>query len=271
MVRPNKAKAIERLRIALDAIPELKNLRHRSPDFKKWQRDTRVAISNAFGDESYNVLDFTNIRFSPIVRPIDDSEYRATYLRDLQSAASLLESMIKEIEEYWEDESQTAPPIHSETRENEQINTNEVFIIHGRDNEAKQTVARFLEKIDLKPVILHEQPDKGRTIIEKFEKHAQVRFAITLLTPDDVGALEGERSNLKPRARQNVIFEFGYFIGKLGRKRVCALVQGDVEKPSDYDGVLYIPLDDSGGWKMEIIKEFKTAGFDVDANRAFQT
>ena len=269
MARPKKAKALERLRKALDAITELKNLRYRSPEFKKWQRDTRVAISNMFGDESHNIFDFTNIRFSPIGRLSDDSEYRAIYLRDLQSAASLLESMIEEIEEYWEDENETPTP--PETHEIERINKNEVFVIHGRDDGTKQTLARFLETLGLKPVILHEQPDKGRTIIEKFEEHAQVGVAIALLTPDDIGALKDEESNLKPRARQNVIFEFGYFIGKSGRKRVCALLQGDVEKPSDYDGVLYIPLDDSGGWKMGLIKELKTAGFDVDANRVFQT
>ena len=120
-------------------------------------------------------------------------------------------------------------------------------------------------------MILHEQANLGRTIIEKFEEHAQVGFAVALLTPDDVGSLKEEKTNLKSRARQNVIFEFGYFIGKLGRKRVCALVKGDVEKPSDYDGVLYISLNDSGGWEMRLIKELKTAGFDVDANRAFQT
>ena len=120
-------------------------------------------------------------------------------------------------------------------------------------------------------MILHEQPDGGRTIIEKFEEHAEVGFAVALLTPDDVGALKGDESNLNPRARQNVIFEFGYFIGKLHRERVCALVKGDVEKPSDYDGVLYIPLDDSGGWKTGLIRELKDAGFEVDANKAFET
>ncbi|MCY4588805.1 MAG: nucleotide-binding protein [Bryobacterales bacterium] len=177
--------------------------------------------------------------------------------------------MIEEIEEYWEDENQTPKP--SETRENEQLSTNEVFIVHGRDEGAKNEVARFIEKLDLVPVILHEQANQGRTIIEKFEEHAQVGFTVALLTPDDVGALQDDKNNRKPRARQNVIFEFGYFIGKLGRKRVCALVQDDVEKPSDYDGVLYIPFDDSGGWKMGIIKELKTAGFKIDANRAFQT
>ena len=89
------------------------------------------------------------------------------------------------------------------------------------------------------------------------------------MTPDDVGSLKDGEPNLKPRARQNVIFEFGYFIGTLSRKRVCALVKGNVEKPSDYDGVLYIPLDDLGAWEMGLIKELKTAGFNVDANRAF--
>ena len=91
---------------------------------------------------------------------------------------------------------------------------------------------------------------------------------MALLTPDDVGALKNEEKNLKLRARQNVVFELGYFLGRLGRERVCALTKGDVEIPSDYDGVVYIPLDDSEGWKMKLIKELKNVGFDVDANKA---
>ncbi len=177
--------------------------------------------------------------------------------------------MIDEIKEYWDDENQTPAP--SAIHKNKQINMDEVFVIHGRDDGTKQTVARFLETLGLVPVILHEQANLGRTIIEKFEEHAQVGFAVALLMPDDLGSLKGEETKLNPRARQNVIFEFGYFIGKLGRKRVCALVKGDVEKPSDYDGVLYIPWDDSGGWKMRLIEELKTSGFKIDANRAFQS
>ena len=275
MTRPKKVKALERLRKALNAIPKLKNVRYRSPEFTEWRRATRVAISNTFGEDSRHIADFRRISFSPKVRYLDmpDSDFQADYVEGLKSAEAVLVSMIEEVEEYWEDESQTSPPIHSEPRENEQINTNEVFIVHGRDEGAKNAVGGFIKKLDLVPVILHEQANQGRTIIEKFEEHAKVGFAIALLTPDDVGALKGNESNLKPkpRARQNVIFEFGYFIGKIGRKRVCALVQGDVEKPSDYDGVLYIPLDDSGGWKIELIKELKAAGFDVDANQVFQT
>lgn len=122
--------------------------------------------------------------------------------------------------------------------------------------------------MELEPVILHEQPNKGRTIIEKFEEHADVRFAVVLLTPDDVGAVKDRKSDLLPRARQNVVFEFGYFIGRLGRDRVCALAKGDIERPSDSDGILYVPMDDNDGWKMRLLRELKTADFDVDVNQA---
>jgi len=131
-------------------------------------------------------------------------------------------------------------------------------------------VARFLEKLGLKPVILQEQPNEGRTIIEKFEYHADTQFAVALLTPDDAGSLQGDKNNLSPRARQNVIFELGFFIGRLGREGVCALTKGDVEIPSDYAGVVYIPLDDFDGWKQKLFQELKTTGFQLDADRAFQ-
>ncbi len=174
--------------------------------------------------------------------------------------------MIEEIQEYWEDEGQE--PIDSIALNNGSTNTREIFIIHGRDNEAKQTVARFLEQLKLETSILHEQPNQGLTIIEKFEKHAQVGFAVALLTPDDIGAFQEDTENLKSRARQNVVFEFGYFIGRLGRKKVCALVKGDVEIPSDYAGVIYISLDNED-WQTKLVRELKGAGIDVDANLAF--
>jgi predicted nucleotide-binding protein len=98
-----------------------------------------------------------------------------------------------------------------------------VFIVHGHASEAKESLARFLERVGLEPIILHEQPNSGRTIIEKFEVYADVGFAVVLLTPDDVGAPKDAPTELKPRARQNVIAELGYFYGKLSRHRVCAL------------------------------------------------
>ena len=268
MARPTKAKAIERLKGKLVAISELEQLQRDSPEFRKWCRDAEVAITNTFGTESRHIQDFTRIIYvGPISwgRTTPDSERQKAYVRGLDSAASVLESMIDEIEEYWEDENQTPPS--SAAQENERINTSEVFVIHGRDEGTRAIVARFLEQLRLKPVISDEQSSQGLTIIEKFERHAQVGFAVALLTPDDAGSLQGDGSNLNPRARQNVIFELGFFIGKLGREGVCALTKGTVEIPSDYAGVAYIPLDDSEGWKMKLVRELKNAGFDVDANR----
>ena len=272
MARPIKSKALERLRRALDAIPELKNLRYGgSPEFKKWQRNTEVAITNTFGNKSDYITDFDRIRFSLTLFETSESERQQFYVKSLELAAAVLESMIEEIEEYWEDENQTPTPIPSETHENEQINTDKVFIVHGRDGDAKNTVARFLERLGLKPIILAEMPGQGQTIIEKFEQHAQVGFAIVLLTPDDAGSLRGDGGNFSLRARQNVIFELGFFIGRLGRERVRALIKGEVEIPSDYTGIEYISLNDSDDWKLKLIRELKSVGFEVDANRAIQT
>lgn len=134
---------------------------------------------------------------------------------------------------------------------------NDVFIVHGRDDGAKETVARFVEHLGIKPIILHEQPSQGGTIIEKIERYSDdVGFAIVLITPDDVGGLEGEADDEQnPRPRQNVVFELGYFMGKLGRKRVCPLFKGNVENPSDIDGIVYIDMDSRGAWKAELQRE----------------
>lgn len=135
--------------------------------------------------------------------------------------------------------------------------SNRVFLVHGHDNELKESTARFLERIDLEPVILHEQTNKGRTIIEKFEEYSDVAFAVVQLTPDDFGK----------RARQNVIFEMGYFIGKLGRQNVVGLIKGNVEIPSDYSGVMYINVDEAGSWKYELAKEIKAAGLVIEISK----
>lgn len=142
--------------------------------------------------------------------------------------------------------------------------TKKVFVVHGHDDEAKEKVARFLDRLRLEPIILHEQANEGRTVIEKFEVHADVGFAVVLLTPDDVGAPASEPKDLKSRARQNVVLELGYFLAKLKRNRVCALYKKGVEIPSDYQGVLYVELDSAGGWSIKLAQELSAAGIPID-------
>ena len=114
-------------------------------------------------------------------------------------------------------------------------------------------------------MILHEQANRGKTIIEKLESNSDVAFAVALLTPDDVGG-SALKSILKPRARQNVIFELGHFESKLGRDRVCILYTSGVELPSDYGGVAYVEMDRGGAWQYQLARELKAAGLEVDMN-----
>jgi predicted nucleotide-binding protein len=125
-----------------------------------------------------------------------------------------------------------------------------------------------LEKVELKVTILRELPNKGRTIIEKLIDSSDVGYAVILLTGDDRGGIKTAAfENQKLRARQNVILELGYFIAKLGRGKVCAIYEDGVEIPSDYQGVLFIPYDETGLWKYTLANELQAAGIPVDKNK----
>lgn len=148
----------------------------------------------------------------------------------------------------------------------EQPDMTKVFIVHGQDELAKIDVARFIEKLGFQAIILHEQVSSGKTIIEKIEEFSNVGFGVVLYTPCDVGAKKGEEANLQSRARQNVVFEHGYLIAKLGRRNVSALVKGKVEIPNDISGVVYVPLDDHKAWQLALAKELRNSGYNVDMN-----
>ncbi|WP_282262349.1 nucleotide-binding protein [Stenotrophomonas sp. PS02301] len=143
--------------------------------------------------------------------------------------------------------------------------SNRVFIVHGHDGEAREAVARFLTRAGLDPIILHEQANRGRTIIEKVEANSDVGFAVVLLTPDDEGRALGA-DKLEARARQNVLLELGYFIARLGRENVCTLKRGALEIPSDFAGVVWSTMDANGAWKQELAKELAAAEYEIDWN-----
>ena len=206
-------------------------------------------------------------RTGPMVGIIDPtlSEERDEFRRDVSFRVRRLESIHHRLELFPVALGQRVA--HSPIAANGP-RSDKVFIVHGHDDGAREATARFIAKLGLQPVILHEQASGGRTVIEKLEHHADVGFAIVLLTPDDVGGRADDPSALQPRARQNVILELGFFVAKLGREYVCALHKGAVELPSDILGVVYIAMDATNGWKLVLARELREAGFPVDMNDA---
>lgn len=269
MQATTKVKAVERLQRCIDRIGGLKGRGTSDPAFQKWKRDAEITIENTFGDEKGQKYAerFREVNYFPPIVSFGGgrTDFSAPFEAGLEMARAMLESMVSEIEEFWPDQESVMSAGPANSGLGPPVSPNHVFIAHGHSR-LKGEVARLIESLGMTPVVLQEQPSRGRTIIEKFEEHSEVRFAVALLTPDDEGRSKGS-DELNPRSRQNVVFELGYFLGKLGRSRVCALVDGEVETPSDYDGVVYIPVDENQGWKLNLARELKESGFEVDLNQ----
>jgi predicted nucleotide-binding protein len=199
-----------------------------------------------------------------LIMPDDSFEAREYVAAGKQEAIVLLGRAVSSLEEEIEDHEQDAVPLAASEPALQPRDLTKVFVVHGHDEGTREAVARFLERLEIRPIILHEQANQGRTVIEKVEVHGNVGFAVVLLTPDDEGSVKG--GTPAPRARQNVVLELGYFIGRLARKYVCALKRGEVEIPSDFGGVLYETFDSGGGWKQALGRELHEAGYHIDWN-----
>jgi predicted nucleotide-binding protein len=143
------------------------------------------------------------------------------------------------------------------------------FIVHGHEVALREQTARFISSLDIEPVILMDQVNRGQTLIEKLESNADAAFAVILCTGDDLGKGK-DADDLGKRPRQNVILELGYFVGALGRERVCVLMEPCLEMPSDVHGVGYIEIDNAGAWKFRLAREMKAAGLNIDLNKTIQ-
>lgn len=218
----------------------------------------------AFGAHSSNVSSVTDVgKYGGFPMEAGDEWWEAHRAESLETQTQQLEGLVELLATEMQLAIGEAPHLAAPSK------GQRVFVVHGHDEAVLHEVARFLERLEQDVVILREQANQGRTIIEKFEDFADVGFAIVLLTPDDRGGpMATPYEQQRARARQNVILELGYFLGRLGRNRVCALYRENVEIPSDYSGVLYVRLDDAGGWRLALAKEMKAAELSVDMNRA---
>lgn len=227
-------------------------------------RRLKMLLSNIYGETSHNLRDFQTISFSPSIyySGMPESISIEAWEAGKNKTVNLIDTIIEESELFPVNSIKSSPNrIHFER------DCSKVFIVHGHDSGAKETVARFVDKLGFEAIILHEQENSGATIIEKLEKHTDVGFAIVLYTACDVGNVKTETNNLKPRARQNVVFEHGLLIGKIGRENVVALVKDDVEIPNDLSGIVYETMDSSGAWKLKLAKEMRASGYDIDMNK----
>lgn len=226
------------------------------------KRRAEMILKQIFGNKTKYSEDLNDISFYPRIAPSSEEYKTQQWNSGKGSLKNLLLTALEEV-----DLSEAAP--EGSPPERKTVVGRKVFVVHGHDEALKQMVARALEQLDLEPIILHEQPNKGRTIIEKFEDYSDVAFALVLLTPDDMAyGSQEDPSTARPRGRQNVILELGFFLGKLGRNRVAALHTGeDIELPTDYSGVLFIPVDSAGRWQFDLVKELKGCGIEVDANK----
>jgi predicted nucleotide-binding protein len=258
------SRGIELLNRTLEKGRELLSEGFESDDHSQWETTTRGFLVRIFGSLSPNVRSVLDVgKYGSFPGNADPEWWDRHRTDSLRKQLRILEGLIEVLEvDIGAPDSQLeyTPPV---------IVGRKVFLVHGHDLGALHNTARFLERLALDPVVLHEQPDSGRTIIEKFVDYSDVGFAVVLLTPDDRGGVvSASADEYSFRARQNVILELGYFLGKLGRNRVCALYSEGVEIPSDYSGVLFVPFDESGGWRLKLARELKAAGFEVDMNRA---
>lgn len=238
-----------------------KGIQKSDMEFTAWDMDLRLFIGRVYGTDSIVMRQLLDVPFEPsftrsdIPDRIRDKYKLEACQKGLETSKLLLEKLLDDLD----DEAPTETHIDNL----KQADLSKIFIVHGHDGELKLSVKSIIEKQDIIPIILSEQANKGRTIIEKFEENSDVGCAICLFTADDIGKAKDSNDD-KFRARQNVVFEAGYFMGKLGRDHIVILSYSDVEIPSDLAGVVYT---NTRNWEVDLLKELRAMGYQIDLNK----
>lgn len=248
----NQKAKLEKLYNEIESLKEKAN--SSDSDFRSWCTAVEICLTEIYGEGSIQLREFKHRRFSPTVSILGGPDYsHIDYIKGLETTQKEFERYLNDFEE---EEAESISNVKAD---------NKVFIIHGHDETLKLQVARLIEQQGIEAIILSEKVNQGRTIIEKIEDYSDVSVAIALFTNDDVG----NKKDVTPpngRARQNVVFETGFFIGLLKRKNVVIIAEEGVEMPSDLAGVVYTSKDH---WEIDVLKELKAAGLHIDMNKLF--
>lgn len=254
-------------------LPSSAEASERETNYNQWSEFITRLLVRSFNDD-YFLNEYLGLPLETAQNQSMSERVRVVRV-NAQARVAKLESILKQLKliPQLNPQSTITEPLEPgfKTQPSKAVSTlqkrNDVLIVHGHDHDTKNTVARFIEGLGPKVTILHEKPDRGRTIIEKIEQNADIGCVVVLLTADDVGGEKAENQKLSPRARQNVVFELGFFIGLLGRGRVSVLYAKDVEIPTDYSGVLYIPLDQEDAWQLKLARELKATGISISPDK----
>ena len=262
----------ERYKLMSSLLKDAESLNYGDGNLDKVKKRAEMLVKKIFDKKSEYITELKSISYSPkmLWSGMDrESAYNNSFTRGKDQLINLINVMLEDIS--------LSDNLNNnelgKSDESQNVSSRKIFIVHGHNEEMKQSSARFIEKIDFKAIILHEQPNKGRTIIEKFSDYSNVNYAVILLSADDVAFIKTDDvKNAKFRARQNVILELGFFLGKIGRERVFVLHEQveNFEIPSDYQGVLFEPYDKNGNWKVSLAKELKEIGFEIDGNKLLE-
>ena len=249
----------EKLKQIIDEIPIMIAAKTLSTDavFKAWKTKTERFLLHKYGENSYEYTNFNSTLFTIKYwrHNLTKSDYCKACQSDLETTQKIFQTYLDEMTE----EGIKSLP-------NQQTNYSKIFIVHGHNGEIKEAVARVIEKQGIEAIILSEQANQGKTIIEKFENYSDVGGAVCLFTADDLGKKKTEKMD-HSRARQNVVFETGYFIGKLKRNHIVILADEGVELPYDLSGVVYTNTDN---WQFNLLKELKAMGYQIDTNKLLE-
>ena len=270
MNKPSKKKAIELLQKSIEQIDIVRDNAIKTTEFSmssgfiRWQTTTKSHIKSIFREDSSNYKDFINIRFYPstsyINRPNTYDEKQESFSKDFNSAFGLLSSMLDQVQDQWEDDVVEITDKNSESSE-DIPDTGKIFIVYGHDKLALRSAESLIYELGLKPIKVTPGESEGGYVFSTIERLAkECCFSLVLLTPDDEGKSKSEE-DYKDRARQNIIFEWGYFNGVYGKKHVCAAAKEGVEKPSDMEGIFYYTFkDEVNEIKEEFVKRLKSCG-----------
>lgn len=250
---------IDKLKEIIKDIDELERLMvsSSSPEFAAWKMKTLRFLRDVYGEDSLEYKDFKKRHFTLMIFSSNtpQSSFIEACQNDLKRVKLIFNQYLKDMENELE--------VNKPNNQFKNLNS-KIFIVHGHDKGLQQEVARVIERQDLQPIILNEQTNQGRTIIEKIEHYSDVQAAVCLFTSDDEGK-SNEEEEYNNRARQNVVFETGYFLGKLGRNRLVIIADNHLELPSDMQGVVYTNIN----WQLELLKELKSMGYAIDFNKIF--